>query len=125
MQRTMLKSKIHRAKVTAADLHYEGSLTVDEDLMDLADLVEYEFIHVWNVSNGARFQTYVIKGPRKSGVIQGNGAAARLLAPGDLIIIGSTCHLTEEEAAHHEPKIVLVDERNRPIRKPKAAKRIR
>ncbi len=113
MQRHLMKSKIHRATITSSDLHYEGSLTVDEDLLDEADLIEYEEIQVVNVNNGARFSTYVIPGPRGSGVIQLNGAAARLGMPGDLVILISYGVFEDAEAARHRPKVVFVDERNR------------
>jgi aspartate 1-decarboxylase len=111
-----MKSKIHRATLTSADLHYEGSLTVDEDLLDAADLVEFEEIQVVNVNNGARFTTYVIPGPRGSGVIQLNGAAARLGMPGDLVILISYGDYTEQEASHHSPRVVFVDDGNRMTR---------
>jgi aspartate 1-decarboxylase len=113
-----MKSKIHRATITAADLHYEGSLTVDEELMDAADLVTYEEVQVVNVNNGSRFTTYVIPGPRGSGVMQLNGAAARLGHPGDVVILISYGVFTEAETARHEPRVVFVDERNRLIRTP-------
>ncbi|HEV8123903.1 MAG TPA: aspartate 1-decarboxylase [Gemmatimonadales bacterium] len=116
MNRRLMKSKIHRATLTSADLHYEGSLTVDEDLLDAADLVEYEEIQVVNVNNGARFTTYVIPGPRGSGVIQLNGAAARLGMPGDLVILISYGDYTDQEASHHAPRVVFVDDRNRMTR---------
>ena len=116
MQRRLMKSKIHRATITSADLHYEGSLTVDEDLLDAADLVTYEEIQVVNVNNGARFTTYLIPGPRGSGVIQLNGAAARLGSPGDLVILISYGEYTDQEASHHSPRVVFVDDRNRMIR---------
>jgi len=116
MQRRLMKSKIHRATITSADLHYEGSLTVDEDLLDAADLVEFEEIQVVNVNNGARFTTYLIPGPRGSGVIQLNGAAARLGSPGDLVILISYGEYTDQEASHHSPRVVFVDDRNRMIR---------
>ena len=116
MQRHLMKSKIHRATVTSADLHYEGSLTVDEDLLDAADLLTYEEIQVVNVNNGNRFSTYVIPGPRGSGVIQLNGAAARLGLPGDLVILISYGVYTEAEAERHTPRVVFLDERNRMVR---------
>jgi len=118
MQRHLMKSKIHRATITSADLHYEGSLTVDEDLLDAADLHSYEEVQVVNVNNGARFTTYAIPGPRGSGVIQLNGAAARLGMPGDLVIVISYGIFDEAEAARHQPTVVFVDERNRPVRPP-------
>lgn len=116
MQRHLMKSKIHRATITSADLHYEGSLTVDEDLLDAADLLKYEEVQIVNVNNGARFSTYVIPGPRGSGVIQLNGAAARLGMPGDLVIIISYGVFEESEAASYTPSVVFVDGHNRPVR---------
>ncbi len=118
MQRHLMKSKIHRATITSADLHYEGSLTVDEDLLDAADLRQHEEVQVVNVNNGARFSTYVIPGPRASGVIQLNGAAARLGIPGDLVIIISYGLFDEAEGGRHHPTVVFVDERNRIVRPP-------
>ncbi len=118
MQRHLMKSKIHRATITSADLHYEGSLTVDEDLLDAADLREYEEVQVVNVNNGARFTTYVIPGPRGSGVIQLNGAAARLGMAGDLVIVISYGIFDDAEATRHVPTVVFVDEKNRPVRPP-------
>ena len=118
MQRHLMKSKIHRATITSADLHYEGSLTVDEDLLDAADLRVHEEVQVVNVNNGARFSTYVIPGPRGSGVLQLNGAAARLGMAGDLVIIISYGAFDEAEAAKHHPTVVFVDERNRVVRPP-------
>lgn len=118
MQRHLMKSKIHRATITSADLHYEGSLTVDEDLLDTADLREFEEVQVVNVNNGARFSTYAIPGPRGSGVLQLNGAAARLGMPGDLVIIISYGTYDEAETARHRPTVVFVDERNRMVRPP-------
>jgi aspartate 1-decarboxylase len=118
MQRHLMKSKIHRATITSADLHYEGSLTVDEDLLDAADLVTYEEIQVVNVNNGARFSTYVIPGPRGSGVIQLNGAAARLGMPGDLVILISYGVFDAKEAERHNPRVVFVDAQNRIVRPP-------
>lgn len=118
MQRHLMKSKIHRATITSADLHYEGSLTVDEDLLDAADLLEFEEVQVVNVNNGARFSTYVIPGPRGSGVIQLNGAAARLGMAGDLIIVISYGVFDDAGAGRHAPTVVFVDERNRIVRPP-------
>lgn len=119
MQRIMLKSKIHRATVTGADLHYEGSVTIDRDLMDAADIVSYEKVAVWNVTNGSRLETYAIEGERGSGVICLNGAAARLVAPRDLVIIASFVNMENAEAIKYEPKLVFVDDENRmlPTRK--------
>jgi aspartate 1-decarboxylase len=112
MERTLLKSKIHRATVTDADLHYEGSVTIDRDLMDAAKLVEYEKVAILDINNGARFETYVIEGPRGKGDICLNGAAARMVQKGDLVIIVSYCSLNEEEVAAHTPTLVFVDEKN-------------
>ena len=113
MQRTMLKSKIHRATVTHALVDYEGSIEIDQDLLDAADIVPYEEVQVWNVTNGNRFSTYAIPAPENSGRACVNGAAARLVEPGDLIIIASFVMLDEKEVAKHEPKLVFVDEQNR------------
>lgn len=113
MERKMLKSKIHRATVTGADLHYEGSVTIDKDLMEAADIIPYEAVAIWNVTNGSRLETYAIEGERGSGVICLNGAAARLVAPKDLVIIASFVSMDNEEALNHEPKLVFVDEENR------------
>ncbi|ROR01576.1 aspartate 1-decarboxylase [Desulfosoma caldarium] len=114
MRRTMMKSKLHRACVTDANLHYEGSLTIDAQLMELADILPYEQVRVYNVSTGARFETYAIEGPRGGGDICLNGAAARMGAPGDFIIIVTYAHYEEEEARRHTPRVVLLDERNKP-----------
>jgi aspartate 1-decarboxylase len=113
MERKMLKSKIHRATVTGADLHYEGSITIDKDLMAAADIIPYEAVCVWDVDNGSRFETYAIEGERGSGVICINGAAARMVAPRDLVIIASFVNMDNAEALKHEPKLVFVDEQNR------------
>ncbi len=113
MQRTMLKSKIHRATVTQADLHYVGSLTVDAELMQAADLLPGEQVHVVDISNGARLETYVIEGPAGSGVIGVNGAAARLVHPGDLVIIISYAALDDAEARAFVPRVVHVGAGNR------------
>jgi len=118
MQRTMLKGKIHRARVTDADLTYEGSLTIDQNLMDAADILEYEQIKIYNVSNGARFDTYAIGGPRGSGAICLNGAAARRGARGDVIIIVTYATYEAEEIGRHQPKIVLVNEDNQAVYPP-------
>ncbi|GAA2124580.1 aspartate 1-decarboxylase [Kitasatospora saccharophila] len=113
MFRTMLKSKIHRATVTQADLHYVGSVTVDEDLLDAADLLPGELVHIVDINNGARLETYTIAGPRGSGVIGINGAAARLVHPGDLVILIAYGQMDTAEAKAYLPKVVFVDERNR------------
>jgi len=109
------KSKIHRATITDADLNYVGSLTIDEDLMKAADLIEYEKIAVANITNGERFETYVIKGEAGSGTIALNGAAARRGQKGDLVIIIAYGQMDREEATRFKPAIVHVDEKNRPI----------
>ena len=113
MHRTMMKSKIHRATVTATDLHYEGSLTVDRDLLDAADILPFEQVHVWDVTNGARLITYALEGDRGSGVIQVNGAGAHLIRPGDIVIVATFTQLDEGEARGHTPRVVFVDGRNR------------
>ena len=113
MYRTMMKSKIHRATVTQADLHYVGSVTVDEDLMDAADLLAGEQVAIVDVTNGARLETYVIAGPRGSGVIGINGAAARLVHPGDLVILIAYGQMDDAEARRFEPRVVFVDADNR------------
>jgi len=113
MERRMLKSKIHRATVTGADLHYEGSITIDRDLLEAADILPYEAVWIWDVNNGSRFETYAIEGERGSGVICINGAAARMVAPKDLVIIASFVNMEDKEAKAHEPKLVFVDHENR------------
>ncbi|MET0727233.1 MAG: aspartate 1-decarboxylase [Acidimicrobiales bacterium] len=115
MRRRMMKSKIHRATVTDANLHYVGSITIDRDLMDEADLLEYEQVAVVDVDNGARLETYVIEGERGSGDICLNGAAARLVSPGDRVIIISYAEYESAELEGYEPKILHVDSSNRPI----------
>ena len=115
MRRRMMKSKVHRATVTDANLHYVGSITVDRDLMDLADLLEYEQVAVVDIDNGARLETYVIEGARGSGDICLNGAAARLVSPGDRVIIISYAEYDDSELEAYEPTVVHVDSRNRPI----------
>ncbi len=116
MRRTMMKSKIHRVTATEANLHYMGSVTVDPELMEHADLLAYEQVQVVNLSNGARFETYVIEGERGSGTLTLNGAAARLVHPGDKLIVISYAELEDEEARRHEPTVVFVDEHNRVTR---------
>lgn len=112
MFRTMLKSKIHRATVTQCDLHYVGSLTIDADLMEAADLLPGELIHLVDIDNGSRLETYVIEGPRGSGIIGVNGAAARLVQRGDLVIIIAYAAVADAEAAALEPQVVFVDRDN-------------
>jgi aspartate 1-decarboxylase len=113
MMKSMLKCKIHRATVTDAVLHYEGSITIDKTLMDAAGLVEYEQVHIWNVDNGNRFTTYAIDGEPGSGVICLNGAAARQVSKGDLVIIAAFSTYDEKELADFRPTLVYVDRRNR------------
>ena len=120
MRRTMCKSKIHRATLTGADLNYVGSLTVDGDLMDAADMRPYEQVHVVNVNNGNRLVTYVIEGARGSGTMQLNGAAARLGAPGDVVIVITYAEYEEKELAGFEPCVVFVDAKNRRVELPAA-----
>ncbi len=112
MYRVLLKSKIHRATVTEADLDYEGSLTLDRDLMDAADLHPYEEVHIFNLTNGHRFSTYVIEGKRGSRVVCVNGAAAHLAREGDCLIIASFSTYDEDECKKHKPRLVYVDENN-------------
>ncbi len=117
MQRFVLRAKLHRATITEADLNYEGSLTIDQDLMDEAAIVPFEQVHVYNISNGERFETYAIAGPAGSGVIGLNGAAARKGHIGDLIIIACYCLLDESELAGYHPHILLLDEKNKIAKK--------
>jgi aspartate 1-decarboxylase len=113
MLRVMMKSKIHRATVTESNLHYEGSLTVDSLLLKAADILPYEMVHIYNISNGERFETYAIEGEAGSGVVCLNGAAARKGAVGDLIIITTYASYTAAELRAHKPKVVRVDAHNR------------
>ncbi|MBC7215642.1 MAG: aspartate 1-decarboxylase [Burkholderiaceae bacterium] len=113
MYRTLLKSKIHRATVTHCELHYEGSCAIDEDLLEAANMVENEQVHIWNINNGERFITYAIKGERGSGIISVNGSAARRAAVGDLIIIAAFAQVSESQVAAHRPQLVFVDAANR------------
>ena len=116
MQRQMLKSKIHRATVTGCDLHYAGSITIDSNLMGEADLLPNELVHVLDVDNGNRFETYVIEGRPGSGDVQLNGAAARLVQRGDRVIIVAYGFYTEQEIEQHRPRVVHVDSENRVVR---------
>ena len=116
MERTMLKGKIHRAKVTGANVDYEGSVTIDRDLMDASDTLPCEQVEIWDVTNGARLTTYAVEGPRGSGVICINGAAARLVQAGDLVIIATFGRMSDAEARAHKPSLVFVDGRNRIVR---------
>jgi len=113
MQRTMLKSKLHRATVTHSELHYEGSCAIDETLLDAANIHEYEQIQIYNITNGERFTTYAIRAARDSGVISVNGAAAHKANPGDLIIIATYAVYNELELARYAPELVYVDAANR------------
>ena len=115
MLRTMMKSKIHRATVTQADLHYVGSVTVDEDLLEAADLLPGELVHIVDVTNGARLETYTIAGERGSGVIGINGAAARLVQPGDIVILIGYAQMDTEEARAFKPSVVFVDADNKVV----------
>jgi aspartate 1-decarboxylase len=112
MQRNMLRAKLHRATVTQADLHYEGSCGIDENLLEAADIREFERIELYNVNNGERFSTYAIKGKRGSGEISLNGAAARRAHLGDLLIICTYAPMTDSEAAEYKPKVILLGEGN-------------
>lgn len=113
MRLNVFKSKIHRATVTHADLEYEGSVTVDSDLLDAAEILPYEAVHIWNVTRGSRLMTYALPGPRGSGCICVNGAAAHLNKPGDLVILATFADMTAEEARQHKPVVVRVDAQNR------------
>ncbi len=115
MFRTLLKSKIHRVAVTQCELHYEGSCAIDEDLLDAANLVANEQVHIWNINNGERFITYAIKGERGSGMISVNGSAARRASAGDLLIIAAFAQVHEDQVATHEPQLVFVDDSNKQV----------
>ncbi len=121
MQRFMLKSKIHRATVTGLALDYEGSITLDQRLLDSADLLPGEQVHVFNLNNGARFITYVIPAPRGSGRVELNGPAARLCAVGDQVVVVAFCAMDDAEARTWKPLVIVVDSNNRP-RQPKKRK---
>lgn len=118
--RRMFKSKIHRATCTHADLHYEGSVTIDLDLLEASDIIQYEEVHIWNVTNGARIVTYALEGQRGSGVVCINGAAARHFAPGDKVIIATFTDVEERAARTHQPTVVFVDGENRQVHKGRA-----
>lgn len=113
MRRRMFQAKIHRATVTQADLHYEGSVTIDKILLDAAGILPYEYIHVWNITRGTRLETYAIEGQTHSGEVCINGAAAHLHQPGDLVILATFADMEEDEAKQHKPRVVRVDENNR------------
>ena len=118
MRRRMFLGKVHRAVITHADLEYEGSCTIDADLMDAAGMIEHEELHIWNVTRGTRLVTYTLAGPRGSGVVFINGASAHLSKPGDLVILISYGLYQDAEARRHVPRVVFVDERNRIVRPP-------
>ena len=111
----MMKSKIHRARVTQADLHYEGSITIDAILLEAANIVPHEHVHVWNITNGSRFETYALEGERGSGTVQINGAAAHHAHRGDLVIITTFAQIPEEKLKEHHPKVIIVDPQNNSI----------
>jgi aspartate 1-decarboxylase len=113
MLRTLLKSKIHRVTVTGCELHYQGSCAIDQNLLEAANIVEYEQLHIWNVNNGERFTTYAITAPRGSGTISLNGSAARRACVGDCLIIATFAQFANEEVASFKPRLVFVDEHNR------------
>jgi aspartate 1-decarboxylase len=113
LQLRMLKGKIHRARVTGADLNYEGSIEIDASLLDAAGIIPFEQVDIWSITSGDRFSTYALPAPRRSGVIALNGAAARRVQPGDEIIIAAFGFVNEKEAASWKPKVVFVDEKNR------------
>jgi len=117
MLRDMFKSKIHRATVTDADLHYEGSIGIDEDLMDAAGIREYEKVDIWNITNGARFHTYTIRGRRGSGEICLNGAAARHVQVGDMVIIATFAMMDEKDLENYKPTVIQVDAQNKIVNK--------
>jgi aspartate 1-decarboxylase len=113
MRRSLFKSKIHRCRVTQADVDYEGSVTIDSTLMEAAEIVPFEHVHIWNVTRGTRLETYALRGEPDSGVICINGAAAHLMHPGDLVIIATFADVDDAEARGWKPRVVLVDEHNR------------
>ncbi|MDR1648226.1 MAG: aspartate 1-decarboxylase [Zoogloeaceae bacterium] len=113
MQRTLLKSKLHRVTTTHSELNYEGSCAIDENLLEAADIKEYEQIDIWNINNGERFTTYAIRAERGSGIISVNGSAARRATPGDLLIIASFARFEEAEISHHHPRLIYADAQNR------------
>jgi len=112
LELSVLKAKIHRAVVTEADLHYVGSITIDQDLMDAAGFLSYEKVLIADIDNGNRLETYIIAGPRGSGIICLNGASARLVSPGDRVIVMAFCTMSPDEAKTHRPTVVFVDEKN-------------
>lgn len=116
MQRTLLMSKLHRVTVTHCELHYEGSCAIDDDLLEAADIREYQQIEIWNINNGERFTTYAIRAQRGSGIISVNGSAARKAAVGDLLIIAAFAAYEDKELATYQPRLVYADESNRIVR---------
>ncbi|MGE0435111.1 MAG: aspartate 1-decarboxylase [Planctomycetota bacterium] len=112
---TVMKSKLHRAAVTSCEIDYEGSLRVDPELIKRAEMLPFEWVHIWNITNGQRFETYLIEGAPGSREFCVNGAAARLCQPGDRIIVATTCTIPIEDGPDHEPVVVLLDERNRVV----------
>lgn len=116
MRLNIFKSKIHRATVTHADVAYEGSVTIDRDLLDAAGILPFEAVHIWNATRGTRLVTYALEGPRGSGAICVNGAAAHLNSPGDIVILATFAEMTPEEARVHRPTVVRVDAKNRIVR---------
>jgi aspartate 1-decarboxylase len=118
MRRTLMKSKIHRATVTEVNLDYEGSLTIDEDLLEAADILPNEQVHVWDVTNGVRLVTYALVGKRGSGEMCVNGAGAHLIKPGDLIIVATFAEMKEKDARRYKPLVVFVDAKNRLVQPP-------
>ncbi len=119
MRRLMMKSKIHRLTVTEANLDYEGSLTIDEDLLEAADILPNEQVHVWNVTNGTRLITYALGGKRGSGIVCVNGAGAHLLKPGELVIVATYATMKDKDAHRYKPLVIFVDEHNRVKKLPK------
>jgi aspartate 1-decarboxylase len=115
MRLNVFKSKIHRATVTHADVAYEGSVTIDRDLLDAAGILPFEAVHIWNATRGTRLVTYALEGPRGSGAICVNGAAAHLNQPGDIVILATFADMTPEEARTHKPMVVRVDPKNRKV----------
>ncbi len=113
MRRRMFLGKIHRATVTQADLDYEGSVTIDTDLLEAAGILEHEEVHIWDVTNGNRLATYALAGPAGSGVVCINGAAAHLISPGDIVILATFGDMEDSEARTHSPRVVFVDDANR------------
>jgi aspartate 1-decarboxylase len=126
MKLNIFKSKIHRARVTHADLDYEGSVTIDRSLMDAANILPYEAVHIWNVTRGTRLVTYALEGPAGSGAVCVNGAAAHHARPGDLVILATYADMTPEEAKNYQPTVVRVDEHNRalPDQRPEVAAKV-